>query len=109
MNDEDTEYVGIYYNKETSEVVFDRSYSGTPFSANGKEVIGQRYCKVNPADGKIKLEIFMDRTSVECFINDGYYTMTGLAYPTSFTSNISLYGTVNTTFENVEYDEIEVN
>lgn len=108
-NDEGTEYVGIYYNKETSEVVFDRSYSGTPFSANGKEVIGQRYCKVNPVDGKIKLEIFMDRTSVECFINDGYYTMTGLAYPTSSTSNISLYGTVNTTFENVEYDEIEVN
>lgn len=108
-NDEGDEYVDFYYDMSKGELVFDRGNAGTSIAGNGLEDQNRRYCKVDPIDGKIKLEFFMDRTSIECFVNDGYYTMTGLAYPTSDSSHITLYGTEMATFENVSYDEIEVN
>lgn len=109
QNNEKSEYVDFYYDMSSGELVFDRENGGTKISGNALENQYKRFCKVDPIDGKIKLEFFMDRTSIECFINDGYYTMTGLAYPTSSESNINLYATKTTTFENVSYDEIEVN
>ena len=67
-------YTSISYDSDNGVVVFDRSNSGTIYS-------GVRYAKVDPIDNKIKLDIFVDVNSIEVFINDGYYTMSGNVYP----------------------------
>lgn len=52
---------------------------------------GMRYAKINPINGKIKLEIFLDVNSLEVFINDGYYTMTANIYAPKDADNVSLF------------------
>jgi sucrose-6-phosphate hydrolase SacC (GH32 family) len=52
---------------------------------------GQRFCKVEPIDGKIKLEIYLDVNSVEVFINNGYYTMTGTTFTPIGNDDVALF------------------
>jgi len=74
----------IYYDKEKESVVIDRMNSGSLYD-------GMRYAKINPINGKIKLEIFLDVNSLEVFINDGYYTMTANIYAAKDADNVSLF------------------
>ena len=70
---------------------------------------GRRYAKVDPINGKIKLEIFLDVNSVEVFINDGYYTMTGTTFTPEGNDSVSLYAENGTAyFENVSKWHINV-
>ncbi|MBR4496059.1 MAG: GH32 C-terminal domain-containing protein [Acholeplasmatales bacterium] len=74
----------VYYDKEKESVVIDRMNSGSLYD-------GMRYAKINPINGKIKLEIFLDVNSLEVFINDGYYTMTANIYAAKDADNVSLF------------------
>lgn len=66
----------IYYDSAKKQLVFDRSNCGVFYGGNeGGSLI--RYQAVEPIDGKIKLQIFLDVTSCEVFANDGLYCMTG--------------------------------
>lgn len=85
----------IYYDSSLGAVVFDRGNCGSMMD-------GRRYAKVDPIDGKIKLEIFLDVNSVEVFINDGYYTMTGTTFTPLGNDSVALYAIGGTaSFENV--------
>ena len=66
--------IKIYYDYNEQCVVFDRNNCGSALN-------GIRYAKVSPIDNKIKFQIFVDKTSVEVFINDGYRTLTANVYP----------------------------
>jgi beta-fructofuranosidase len=83
----------IYYDNATNHVVFDRRNSGIrieSFDDDGE--LNVRYAKVMPkANQTITLEIFLDVSSVEVFINDGYYTMTGVVYPDQSSDQIAFY------------------
>ena len=60
-------------------MVFDRSNSGRLLTGREENVV-QRIC---PVDGSetLKLRIFLDVSSIEVFINDGQYVMSGNVYP----------------------------
>ena len=74
----------IYYDANRGYLVFDRSRCGSMMD-------GQRFCKVEPIDGKIKLEIYLDVNSVEVFINNGYYTMTGTTFTPIGNDDVALF------------------
>lgn len=92
----------IYYDSTIGCVVFDRTACGSLLS-------GFRYAKVEPINGKIKLQIIQDVSSVEVFINDGYYTMTGNIFADAEYENVSLIASGNATFTNLKFNEIQVN
>jgi sucrose-6-phosphate hydrolase SacC (GH32 family) len=48
---------------------------------------------LDPEDGKIKLEILIDRTSVEIFGNDGKLVMTNCFNPEPDANELVLYNT----------------
>lgn len=77
-------YTSIYYDAALGQVVFDRNNCGSLMS-------GKRYAAVEPVNGKISLELFLDNNSVEVFLNGGYYTMTGTAFAPLDCSGVSLF------------------
>jgi Glycosyl hydrolases family 32 N-terminal domain./Glycosyl hydrolases family 32 C terminal. len=52
---------------------------------------GERKAEVELIDGRLRLNIFVDVSSVEVFINGGKKVMTGRVYPDSQSVNISLF------------------
>lgn len=52
---------------------------------------GERKAEVDLIDGRLRLNIFVDVSSVEVFINGGKKVMTGRVYPDSQSVNISLF------------------
>lgn len=68
----------VYYDAHKKVVVLDRSKSGVYISGN--EANCDTRCVDVPANGKIKLRIFADNSSVEVFVNDGEATLTANVY-----------------------------
>ena len=82
----------LYYDGAEGLLVLDREDSPFPIVANtGDGEKHRRYARVEPVDGKITLEIFLDVSCCEVFVNGGYYTMSGLYYPDEEGSGISFY------------------
>ena len=98
----DNEKTVIYYDSALGAVVFDRNRCGSLLN-------GTRYAKVQPVNGKIKLQLILDISSLEVFINDGYYTMTGNIFAEEANKNVSLFAEGNARFTNITFNEIEVN
>lgn len=69
----------LYYDRKRKCLVFDRGKSGIRLTGR-EENANERIC---PLSGKeeMHLRIFLDVSSVEVFINDGEYVMTGNVYP----------------------------
>ncbi len=84
--------VVITYNPKASTMSFDRRHSGiVDFSESFPAVT------VSPTfekDGKINVRIFVDRSSIELFGNDGQFVMTNLVFPTEpyTTLSVASYG-----------------
>ena len=81
----------IKYNKIDELLVFDRSKNGKALGGGEKEVRTYRQTEANLIDNKLKLNIFIDRMSVEIFINDGIKTMSSTVYPDKDSDNIEFY------------------
>jgi beta-fructofuranosidase len=80
----------VYYDAVNGNVVFDRSRSGKSI-AGVESNDSTRSEKVSLIDGKLNLRIFLDVSSVEVFINDGYVTMTSNVYPDEADTGIEFY------------------
>lgn len=95
----------VYYDKVKGEVVLDRSKSGIPLAGVEKNN-ETRSVFVPAADGKIKLRIFLDNTSVEVFVNDGYAALTANVYADESDEGISFYALGGTAKLNqvIKYD-----
>lgn len=92
LKDESCETV-MFYDKEQGKFIFDRSINGealggaeTNYSKNGI-----RKTEVKLRDNKLKLRIFIDRSSVEIFIQDGERTMTSTVYPSDTAKGIEFF------------------
>lgn len=69
----------VYYDAEEKCLVFDRSASGVEIGGFEKDVnIRRRDFELD--DNILKLQMFLDVSCLEIFINDGRYTMTGNIY-----------------------------
>lgn len=73
----------------------DRSQSGkTDFEENFGAV--QQMPITNLPEGRFEVRLFMDRSSVEIFINKGQYVMTSQVFPTADYTDLSIKNTGNT-------------
>lgn len=91
----------VYYDISNSYLVIDRTNCGSMYD-------GVRYCKINPIDGLIKLDMFLDVNSLEVFVNDGYYTMSANIYAPKDCNNVSLY-TKDTLGKFVSLEKYDIN
>lgn len=85
-------HTDIYYDMATNRLVMDRKNSGVSINGTGESgENGIRYASIMPINNKIKVQIFLDRSSVEVFVNDGYYTMTGTVFPKENDDQITFF------------------
>lgn len=64
----------LSYNKKDETFIFNRDKSGIG-------VKGERRTKISLVNNRLKLQIFVDKCSIEVFINDGEKVLTSLIYP----------------------------
>ena len=80
----------LSYNAQTNIFKINRAKSGV--FVESKNMAGmktvEREVKLNPAD-EIKLQIFLDRSSIEVFINDGEAVMSTRVYPKNTSTGIN--------------------
>lgn len=69
----------VGYEGDTSEVYIDRSHSGD--HTFHQDFAGKHTAKVDRDQSTIELRIYMDRSSIEVFANDGQVAMTDLIFP----------------------------
>ena len=82
------ERVDMKYDRGRHTLSFDRRKSGvTDFSENFPVVTVAPTFEKN---GKLSLRIFIDKSSIECFANDGRCVMTNLVFPTEPYTTLSL-------------------
>ncbi len=105
-----TTFTSVYYDRALGGVVFSREHSdGIPTVGESGDLSysGKRIAEVEPVNGKIHLQLFLDVSSLEVFINDGYYTMTG--YTASANDNVGFFSENGSgRIENIEQAAIEV-
>ena len=78
----------LAFNSETSQVFLDRTRSGEIGFA--PEFSG-RYAAALRQNPRLKLHVFVDRSSVEVFVNDGERVLTDRIYPSPGSDGIELY------------------
>ncbi|MFC5650643.1 GH32 C-terminal domain-containing protein [Paenibacillus solisilvae] len=72
---DDSEYTEISYRADRSRLIMDRNQAG---QGDG----GISEVTIEPMEGgRMKLHLFLDRTSVELFVNEGRKTITNRIYP----------------------------
>ena len=69
----------LYYDRSRGIVVFDRTNAGIELTGP-EEDVNVRVCAVDVQE-KIELDLFLDVSSLEVFIDGGRHTMTGNVYP----------------------------
>ena len=69
----------VYYDREAGEIVFDRTRSGIPFTGQ-EEDVHRRVCSIGAVEA-VELQVFLDVSSIEVFIDGGRHVMTGNVYP----------------------------
>jgi beta-fructofuranosidase len=92
LKDSENETV-IYYDKEQGKLILGRSKNGEKLvDILAPEVVDDiRKVAVDLLDNKLKLRIFVDRSSVEIFIQDGEKTMTSTVYPKASATAIEFF------------------
>jgi beta-fructofuranosidase len=73
---------------KSSQLTFDRRESGELITGDEKES-NVRTIQLRNTENGVKLRFFLDRSSVELFINDGEATMTSLVYPKKTSDQVS--------------------
>ncbi|NER16530.1 glycoside hydrolase family 32 protein [Spongiivirga citrea] len=99
------EKVVINYNTETSEFQIDRSKSGiTDFEESFKDSMRM---PVKTNNIRPKIELFVDRSSIELFFDDGNYVMTLQVFPTSPYDEMTFSGQQGQLLDHFEYSTIK--
>ena len=81
----------LKYIKSEELLVFDRYKNGQDLGGVEMDLKTYRQTNISLVDNKLKLNIFIDRISVEIFINGGLKTMTSTVYPDKESDNIEFY------------------
>lgn len=97
----------IYYDAKEGQVVLDRSKSGIKITGKEKNC-ATRSVFAEPADGKIKLRIFLDNTSCEVFVNDGYATLTANVYADDSDDGIEFFADGGAVLVSAEKYDIKI-
>ncbi|WP_259473071.1 glycoside hydrolase family 32 protein [Clostridium estertheticum] len=82
-DDKENEKTLLYYNTEEEKIILDRCKSGLSKT-------GVRKCKIEKCK-KLSIRLFMDKSSVEIFVNKGEETFSSRIYPKEESKNIFFY------------------
>lgn len=88
LSNDSGEFAEMVYDVKKGALSFDRRQSGiVDFSQDFPAIT---YAPTHSADGKVSLRIFIDRSSIEVFGNEGRFVMTNLVFPNKPYSTLSL-------------------
>ena len=73
-SDDGHEQTLLYYDAVLQRLVLDRSRSGA-------QVTGQRSVAIDPTQGLLALRVFLDRSSIEVFDENGRFSLSSRLYP----------------------------
>lgn len=80
----------VYYDKTRNEVIVDRSNSG--IAITGEETnVNVRSSTIDLINNTVTIRMFLDVSSLEVFVNNGYSTLTTLVYPDQDDLGISFF------------------
>ncbi|MDI6587870.1 levanase [Bacillus subtilis] len=86
----ENQFTKVGYDRRNAKLFVDRSESGNntfnPAFNTGKET-----APLKPVNGKVKMRIFVDRSSVEVFGNDGKQVITDIILPDRSSKGLELY------------------
>lgn len=86
------QFTSIFYSPQTRELVVDKDKSGNGFW-------GRHTAPLPPdANGKVKIRVYADRSSLEVFGNDGRAVFTELLYPDKDSKGMEMYAVGGTVF-----------
>ena len=83
------EQTTVAYDMQQQKVILDRSNSGESSFDNGFARLHS--AGMAPVDGKIRLKIFVDRSSVEVFGNDGEVVLSDTIFPAERSQGLELF------------------
>ncbi|MCY9447989.1 GH32 C-terminal domain-containing protein [Bacillus haynesii] len=86
----ENEYTKIGYSKNSASLFVDRSQSGN-VSFNPNFNTGKHAAPLQPVGGKVKMRIYVDRSSVEVFGNDGRQVITDIILPDRSSKGLEVY------------------
>jgi beta-fructofuranosidase len=108
LKDEDQQTT-MYYDKKEGKFNFDRSKNGEDLSGAEADNSGKRRVSVALNCNKLKLHIFIDRISVEIFIQDGERVMTSTVYPKSSAKKIEFFSEGEVVIKSLDKWDIKSN
>jgi fructan beta-fructosidase len=88
------EHTAIGYDVKTQQLFVDRTRSGDV--SFHKAFAGRHAGPLTPIDGKVRLHIFVDDSSVEVFGNDGEIVITDRIFPDDRNTGVEVYATGGT-------------
>ncbi|GFZ32102.1 beta-fructofuranosidase [Clostridium zeae] len=100
----------MYFDRKEGKFIFDRSKNGEDLGGveTNESKMGIRKTAVELWDNKLKLRIFIDRCSVEIFIQDGERAMTSTVYPSDTATNIEFFSDKQIIIEELNKWEIKL-
>ena len=78
----------VSYDTESCNLVIDRTNCA---AVEITKFARMAFAKVNPMDGKVRFHIFVDKSSVEIFTNDGKDVFTMLTYPSEEQTGLEIF------------------
>ncbi|MEK1844535.1 MAG: GH32 C-terminal domain-containing protein, partial [Pseudomonas sp.] len=83
-SDDDHEETLLYYDASLQRLVLDRSRSGA-------QVTGQRSVSIDPTQERLELRVFLDRSSIEVFDENGRFSLSSRLYPRPDSLGVKLF------------------
>lgn len=87
--------VTVGFNSATSNLYLDRRFSGDVSLSPSFPRVVRAPCR--PVEGKLKLRVFVDQSSIEVFTTDGKLALTSQIYPDTSSTGIELFSNNGTT------------
>ncbi|MDO3661461.1 GH32 C-terminal domain-containing protein [Bacillus sp. C28GYM-DRY-1] len=84
------QFTKVGYDRKNKKLFVDRSESGN-VTFNPTFNTGKQTAPLKPVNGKVKMRIFVDRSSVEVFGNDGQQVITDIILPDRSSKGLELY------------------
>ncbi len=84
------EFTDLYFDKSTGFATIDRSNSGNPIESSNEKESNIRKVKLD-VENNLKLQVFLDVSSIEIFFQCGEHTLTMNAYPKNHGNGIAFY------------------
>ncbi|MEG7333476.1 GH32 C-terminal domain-containing protein [Bacillus sp. 0102A] len=84
------QFTKVGYDRKNAKLFVDRSESGN-VTFNPTFNTGKQTAPLKPVNGRVKMRIFVDRSSVEVFGNDGQQVITDIILPDRSSNGLELY------------------